>query len=495
MVCLSKKIFENINWSHGGKENKSMNKSITIYVLIVLVTLALTVLTSAETPEELIALHDAQIAALNAHDIDTMMSYFADDSIYFLVSQPPPVPKSYVRMAFETRFQAMPDFRITEGRTLAAGNVVVEEAQTLYTVPGSSAEVVIPHLSIYEYEGDKIKNVTTYNDRFPGMITSGMIPAPEKPGLVPSVTVPEPESTGLSPIEANAELVMRWNSQDAANVAKMDHADFQIYAGPLNAHLDRAAMMALNELYYTAFPDVQIEIVRAIDLGDGWVLTELMTQGTHDGEFMGVPGSGYLTGIRVVWLTHFNTDGLVTEQSFYYDNLTLLNQMTTAPYVLDGIWVTTIPTPVGNLNLTTTYVAQDSERTRYSGSLEEINPMPLLSAIYPDANPSKEVWAGGHAEMVGRDSYEATYLGYIRKVVASDAANGIEIIGLVTVNAHFEVVGPDFLYGMGTESCYLASQDTDKDGFPDEGEEPIACIPWGWTSKRLTLMPGCTPTP
>ena len=30
-----------------------------------------------------------------------------------------------------------------------------------------------------------------------------------------------------------------------------------------------------------------------------------------------------------------------------------------------------------------------------------------------------------------------------------------------------------------------------KDGFTDEGQEPVACVPWGWTSKWLTLMPEC----
>jgi len=472
-----------------------MNKSITLYVWVALVTLAVCPLSFAETPEELIALHAAQIDALNAHDIDAMMSYYAEDSIYFLVSQPPPIPKSYIRGAFASRFAARPDFRITEGRAFAAGNVVIEEAKTYYTEPDSGAEVVIPHLSIYEYEGDKIMKVTTYNDRFPGMIATGLIPAPAIPKLVPSAAVPAPEPTNLSPMEANAELIARWNSRDAAHVAKMDHTDFQIYAGPLGTHLDRAAMMAMNELYFTAFPDVQIDVVRVIELQDGWVLTELISKGTHKDDFMSVPASGYLTGLRVVWLTQYHADGLVADQSFYYDNLTLLNQMTLPPYSLDGIWISTIPTPMGNLNLTTTYAAQNAEKSLYSGSLEEVNPMPLLGSIYPDAEPSKVLWAGGHAVMVGRDRYNATYLGYIRKTVSTEAAEGIEIIGVVTVDAHFEVIGPDMLYGQGTESCYLVSQDADRDGFPDEDEEAVACIPWGWTGKRLTLMPGCVPTP
>jgi hypothetical protein len=109
-----------------------------------------------------------------------------------------------------------------------------------------------------------------------------------------------------------------------------------------------------------------------------------------------------------------------------------------------------------------------------------------------DPNPK---WAGGHAVMVKRDRYEAIFLGYALKTVATELGKTLEFMGLFTENANFDVIGPDLLYGQGAESCYIASQDGDRDGFPDEGEEPVACIPWGWTSKRLTLIPGCVTTP
>jgi hypothetical protein len=155
---------------------------------------------------------------------------------------------------------------------------------------------------------------------------------------------------------------------------------------------------------------------------------------------------------------------------------------------LDGIWVSAVPTPLGNLILTTTYVAQDAAKTRYSGSLEEINPLPLLMELYPDGDIDK--WAGGQAVIVGLNKYEATYLGYSLKARESNMEI-TEIVGLWTIKAHFELVGPDRLEGYGNGSYYLAAQDADQDGFPDEGQEPIACIPWTWTGKRLTPMPGC----
>ena len=42
---------------------------------------------------------------------------------------------------------------------------------------------------------------------------------------------------------------------------------------------------------------------------------------------------------------------------------------------------------------------------------------------------------------------------------------------------------------------YLASQDADGDGFPDPGEEPVNCMPFTFSSRRLRVMPGCVPTP
>jgi predicted ester cyclase len=456
----------------------------------------------AEEPVDLIAIADAADKALNAHDLDLWLSYFTDDGVLDLPIMPPPFDtKEKIKAMMEDQFAGSPDWHTTEARIFSVDNIVVAEHAGGGTNTGENSlgpatgnAWIWPHLDIYDFEGDKIKRLTTHSDYFGILVQLGLAPAGEMPELIPSSEVPDPEPTGLSPLEANAEFIRRWNSHDVADTARINGADYQIFAGPLGAHLDRVAMAAMNELYFTAFPDIQIEVVRAVDLGDGWVLTELISKGTHQGDFMGVPKSGYLCGQRVVWLTHYDADGLATEQSFYYDNLTLLNQMTTAPWPLDGIWVSTVPTPLGNLVMTTTYVAQDAAKTRYSGSLDEINAMPLLAEIYPDADPTPK-WAGGQAVMVGRDKYEATFLGYSTKIVESDIGRTTEFVGLFTIKAYFELLDPNTLQGYGTGSYYMAAQDANQDGFPDEGQDPVVCIPWGWTGKRLTIMPGCIPTP
>ncbi len=441
-----------------------------------------------QTPDELLAIHAAQLAAMNAHDLDTMMSFWADDGVYLLVHSPPPAPKAYVRGGFAQRFAARPDFHMVMGRVLAAEGVVVEEGTTVYTDGATGVEVIIPHISIYDFAGDKIKKVTSYNDRAGSMILRGEMPVPEMPDLVPSGDVPDPEPTGLSPLEANAELIRRWNSGDAVAVAKMDHADVQIFAHPLGMYVDRAQMMALNEQYFVSFPDDVLEIARAIDLGDGWVLTELVSKATHLEAFMGIEASGYLMNVPVVWLTQYDADGLVVEMSFYYDNLTLITQMTTPEWSPAGTWISTIPTPLGNLILNGAWIPQDTEGMQFIGQYEFANNLPVMVEVFPDAEEAKH--AGSLAVKAGRNEYDITFLWHYTKTAGPSQE---EIVGIGVVAGTFQLIGEDAIFGQGAGGYYLAVQDADQDGFPDEGEEPIVCMPWGWMSERLTLMPGCMP--
>ena len=104
-------------------------------------------------------------------------------------------------------------------------------------------------------------------------------------------------------MEADAEILARWNKHDAALLAKMVHKDAEIFPGPLGIKLDRTAHTALNELFFLGFSDGQLESVRRIDLGDGWILSEGNSWGTHDGPYMGMPATGFPGEIRIVFLS------------------------------------------------------------------------------------------------------------------------------------------------------------------------------------------------
>ena len=238
--------------------------------------------------------------------------------------------------------------------------------------------------------------------------------------------------------------------------------------------------------FMTNMPDMHVKTLALVAEGDK-VAALSSTSGTN----LGNGKRMVFTGI----VLHRIADGQIIENWWMLDNYAMMNQMM-APEVwpLDGIWVSTVPTPMGNLTLTTMYVAQDAAKTSYSGSLDEVNAMPLLADIYPGADPYPQ-WAGGQADMVGPNKYEATYLGYSRKTVETEIGEMNELLGLFTIKAYFELLDPDTLQGQGTGSYYLIEQDADRDGFPDEGQEPVACIPWAWTGKRVGQMQGCTPPP
>jgi len=90
----------------------------------------------------------------------------------------------------------------------------------------------------------------------------------------------------------------------------------------------------------------------------------------------------------------------------------------------------------------------------------------------------------------GPDSFETTYLTY--GVSKQENTQAIAKV-IAVVNTQWNMTGPDTIEGYGTTALYLSEQDTDGDGFPDEGETPIICMPFPFTGKRLNVMPPCEP--
>ncbi|MEJ2704230.1 MAG: ester cyclase family protein, partial [Sedimentisphaerales bacterium] len=60
---------------------------------------------------------------------------------------------------------------------------------------------------------------------------------------------------------------------------------------------------------------------------DGWVVSELLIKGTNDGPYMGMPATRRSIQLRGVSLQRYNAEGLITDLSSYYDNLSMLAQL------------------------------------------------------------------------------------------------------------------------------------------------------------------------
>ena len=304
---------------------------------IILIVLGGVPQVNAATEEELLAVHDAANNALNAHDVDTMMSFWTDDIIYDYVAAPPPAEgKEEVAAFFGAIFQGFPDIHIEQRRKLISGNIMVTECTVTGThsgewmgIPATGNGIQSIHMDVLEFEGDELVRLTTYDDSVSFLVQVGLMPAAKlDPALlVPSFTVPEAEPSGLSTLEANAETMSRWNTHDLSFFAKVVHPDAEFMVGPLGVTMDRNAFIALQELYFLGFPDLRVETVRSIDMGDGWVLTEVVYRGTHTGLYFDILATGRPVEIRAALLARFNADGLETNLNVYFDNLSVLAQL------------------------------------------------------------------------------------------------------------------------------------------------------------------------
>jgi len=292
---------------------------------------------TAATEEEMRAAMQDILAALNAHDVAQMSLYWTDDIVYDFVPQPPPLSgKEGVAALFGGLFQGVPDLHSTQTRILVSDNIMVTEAMATGThlgelsgIPATGNSLQLVPLHIWEFEGDEVKQVTEYLDTASMLMQLGVMPAAElDPALlVPSFPLPDAEPTGLTPLEAFQELLARWNAQDLPGFAKMIHPDAEIFDTGLGVRVNRDAYVAAQEMNFQGFSDMRGEIVRVIDMGDGWVSREVLFTGTHDGPFMGILATGRTCTLRGAGLLRFDADGLVTNFSLYYDNLTMLAQL------------------------------------------------------------------------------------------------------------------------------------------------------------------------
>ena len=165
----------------------------------------------AQTPEELLAVEAAVHEAINAQDVDRTVSYFTDDAVldYVVAGATPYNGKEEVAAFFSAVFQAWPDYHAAQRLRLASGNIVVTECVATGThqgewvgVPATGVSVATQHLDVWEFEGDKVKRLTVYDDTVTLLTQLGAMPASEPPSLEPTFELPAPEPTGLPPMAA-----------------------------------------------------------------------------------------------------------------------------------------------------------------------------------------------------------------------------------------------------------------------------------------------------
>lgn len=276
----------------------------------------------------LLAVEAAHRAALNARDLDGVMSYWADDGVFDYVAIGATISgKAQVRAFYQTLFTAFPDYQEVTSQRLVSGNTVAVQCVPTGThrgtwlgIPATGKKMHNPNLSIYDFEGNKIKKLTMYDDGLGLMIQLGVIPVPAPITLTPSFTLPAAVPTGLAPLAANVEAASRWNTHDLASVAKMTRPDIDAFYNVIGIPIDRNQLIALYEMEIQGFPNAQIEIVRAVDMGGGWVLCEPVVRGNQNGPYFGVPPTGMPVAHRMGWILRYDAEGLWTYIHSYFDS-------------------------------------------------------------------------------------------------------------------------------------------------------------------------------
>lgn len=155
---------------------------------------------------------------------------------------------------------------------------------------------------------------------------------------------------------------------------------------------------------------------------------------------------------------------------------------------LAGAWIATIEDIVAWWTIT----PQNQEHTKFCQMLQQVNPDPTLGGAFPEADHQSD-WTGQIIQ-TGWNTYESTVVYYGTKKVEDQLRP--QILYIVVMYGEGYLVDLNNLTGAGTLAIFLAEQDADGDGLPDEGQEPIYCGPYSLDScKRVQVMPPCVPPP
>lgn len=102
---------------------------------------------------------------------------------------------------------------------------------------------------------------------------------------------------------------------------------FPGYQKPLN--YDEAE--DLTDIFNMAFPDIKATIENQIAEGE-YVVTRVMYQGTHKGEFRGIPATGKKVKVSSMTIQHI-VEGKITEEWTEMDSLGMMQQIGAIPAI------------------------------------------------------------------------------------------------------------------------------------------------------------------
>ncbi len=111
---------------------------------------------------------------------------------------------------------------------------------------------------------------------------------------------------------------------DATLATLAEEIQYRILPAGLVMHGKEEATRYYRQ-WWSAFPDVNIEVERIVAAGE-WVVVEASSTATHLGPFMGIPPTGRKVLSRVCCVIRV-LDGKMVEETVYYDQVERLLQL------------------------------------------------------------------------------------------------------------------------------------------------------------------------
>jgi len=141
----------------------------------------------------------------------------------------------------------------------------------------------------------------------------------------------KPATRALTPVEeANIRLAYEHFAAESAHdtprtlATLADDILYRVVASGAIVH-GKEAVSKYYDVWWTAFPDVNIEIQRIVAAGE-WVIAENIATATHLGPWLGIPPTGKRTVQNLCAVIRCR-DGLMIEETVYYDQLERIRQI------------------------------------------------------------------------------------------------------------------------------------------------------------------------
>src|SRR5262245_39156818 len=138
--------------------------------------------------------------------------------------------------------------------------------------------------------------------------------------------------------EANVRLAVEHFAAESAHDTERtlktlsDEVIYRVVASGTTVY-GQEAVAPYYDVWWTAFPDVSIEIRRMVAAGE-WVFAENVVTATHLGPWLGIPPTGRRT-VQHLCAVIRSRDRLMIEETVCYDQLEPLRQIGAA-FTLDG---------------------------------------------------------------------------------------------------------------------------------------------------------------